>query len=152
MIVPAVCGAFLLAVLWFDLMFDVQALGGAGSVLPPEALASIAAYYRRVTTDAVPMPYLVGTVMLVGVVATAVRVAREPARRRMNALSFVLFASPVTLAFRIFPKARALGAEAAPIEVQSAMARAILHDHLLCLAAMAAFLVLELGRRPRAPR
>ena len=34
---------FLLAVLWFDLMFDVQALGGG--VLPEDKLASIADYY-----------------------------------------------------------------------------------------------------------
>ncbi len=39
---------FLLAVLWFDLMFDVQARG----TVTDDAIASISAYYRRVTTDA----------------------------------------------------------------------------------------------------
>ena len=44
---------FLLAVLWFDLMFDVQVLGGARDrELPEEMLASVAGYYRRVTTAA----------------------------------------------------------------------------------------------------
>ena len=38
---------FLLAVLWFDLMFDVQVRGAAPA---PGAVESIAAYYRRVTT------------------------------------------------------------------------------------------------------
>ena len=42
---------FLLAVLWFDLMFDVQTRRSAANVLPTEVLASISAYYRRVTTD-----------------------------------------------------------------------------------------------------
>ena len=56
--------AFLLAVLWFDLMFDVQVRGHAGGPLPPEVLASISAYYRRVTTEAWPMNRLVVLVML----------------------------------------------------------------------------------------
>src|SRR6185437_10944927 len=41
---------FLLAVLWFDLMFDVQVLRHRGrESLPEEVLASIGGYYRRVT-------------------------------------------------------------------------------------------------------
>jgi hypothetical protein len=47
--------AFLLAVFWFDLMFDVQTRKRVENPLPPEVLASISAYYRRVTTDAYPM-------------------------------------------------------------------------------------------------
>ena len=50
---------FLLAVLWFDLMFDVQVLRGQ----PDAAVASISAYYRRVTTDARPMNVLIGAAM-----------------------------------------------------------------------------------------
>ena len=45
------CG-FLLAVLWFDLMFDVQALRAPEGELPERSLASIAGYYARVTTAA----------------------------------------------------------------------------------------------------
>jgi hypothetical protein len=37
-------------VLSFDLMFDVQTRKHQG-VLPPEVLASISAYHRRVTTE-----------------------------------------------------------------------------------------------------
>jgi len=47
--------AFLLAVLWFDLMFDVQVRKHAGDPLPADVLASISAYYRRATTEAYPM-------------------------------------------------------------------------------------------------
>jgi hypothetical protein len=67
---------FLLAVLWFDLMFDVQALRGRERELPEEVLASIAGYYRRVTTTARPMDRLIALVMLAtlaGIVAELVR-------------------------------------------------------------------------------
>jgi len=146
--VPAVCGAFLLAVLWFDLMFDVQALGAPPGVLPEEVLASIAAYYRRVTTDAAPMGHLVAAVMVVGLVATGARIVRDPAGRPVNALSFLLFAAPVLLALlRVVPNARALATRTEPAAAQSALARGILRDHLLCFASMAAFLALELATR-----
>jgi hypothetical protein len=46
---------FLLAVLWFDLMFDVQVLRAAPGALPEPVLASIAGYYARVTTAARPI-------------------------------------------------------------------------------------------------
>ena len=45
-------------------MFDVQARFHRGGELPEDALASIAGYYRRVTTTARPMSRLVGAVML----------------------------------------------------------------------------------------
>src|SRR6516164_10052610 len=60
---------FLLAVLWFDLMFDVQTRKSAADPLPPEVLASISAYYRRVTTEAYPMNRLVALVMLLTLMA-----------------------------------------------------------------------------------
>lgn len=56
---------FLLAVLWFDLMFDVQVRSHSGVVLPDEVLASISSYYRRVTTDAAPMNRFVAIGMIV---------------------------------------------------------------------------------------
>ena len=61
--------AFLLAVLWFDLMFDVQIHKRVENPLPPELLASISAYYRRVTTDAYPMNRLVALIMLLTLLA-----------------------------------------------------------------------------------
>jgi hypothetical protein len=42
-------------------MFDVQTRKHTGD-LPPEVLASISAYYRRVTTEAYPMNRLVALV------------------------------------------------------------------------------------------
>src|ERR1700693_70181 len=67
---------FLLAVLWFDLMFDVQTRGHAGDVLPPQVLASISAYYRRVTTAAYPMNRLVALVMLLTLAAICVEIVQ----------------------------------------------------------------------------
>jgi hypothetical protein len=67
---------FLLAVLWFDLMFDVQALFHRGRELPEDTLASIAGYYRRVTTTARPMNRLVAAVMLATVGAIVVQIVR----------------------------------------------------------------------------
>ena len=68
-----VCGGFLLAVLWMDLMFDVQALRhrADSGALPEEVLRSITAYYRRVTTQARPMGHLVGGVMALALGALA---------------------------------------------------------------------------------
>ena len=66
--------SFLLAVLWFDLMFDVQTRGHTGELLPREVLASISAYYRRVTTEAFPMNRLVSSVMVLTLVATCAEI------------------------------------------------------------------------------
>ena len=65
---------FLLAVLWFDLMFDVQTRKHTGNPLPPEVLASISAYYRRVTTEAYPMNRLVALVMVLTLVAIGAQI------------------------------------------------------------------------------
>src|SRR5215471_4283717 len=75
--VLAACGGFLLAVLWFDLMFDVQVLRHPEGPLPPLVLVSIASYYRRVTTDAVPMTHLVAVVMLVAVAGSLAEILRR---------------------------------------------------------------------------
>ena len=56
---------FLLCVLWFDLMFDVQAREYSDGEVPAPVRASIAAYYARVTTAARPMSHLIVLTMLV---------------------------------------------------------------------------------------
>jgi hypothetical protein len=57
-------GSFLIAVLWFDLMFLMQIRRHDGAVLPADVLSSIAAYYRRVTIQVTPMNRLVSVVMI----------------------------------------------------------------------------------------
>lgn len=140
-------GGFLVAVLWFDLMFDVQALRGPRSQPLPEAvLASIAAYYRRVTTDASPMGRLVGVGMLITIGAALVDLFRgsAPLVARLGSVALVIV--PVVLAARsVFPNAVRLGLRADPVEEQSRLARAIARDHLVCLASIAAFLAIQLA-------
>ena len=58
--------AFLICVLWFDLMFDTQVRGHDGEVVPETALASISGYYRGIAR-AWPMNRLVALVMLLTV-------------------------------------------------------------------------------------
>ena len=68
---------FLLAVLWFDLMFDVQVLGHPGREPPADVLESISAYYGRVTTAARPMNLLIGAVMAGTLAAILVQIATD---------------------------------------------------------------------------
>jgi hypothetical protein len=141
--VAAACGGFLLAVLWMDLMFDVRAARLVGGPGDAAILASIAAYYRRVTTDASPMNRLIAVVMVVTLIVSGLRVARAVTIGRVAAL--VLACVPIGLAaVRVLPNAVRLGAAADPLAVQADLARAILHDHLGCFAAMTAFTAIQL--------
>lgn len=144
----ALCGGFLLAVLWMDLIFDVQVLRHrrAGDELPEAVLASIAAYYRRVTTMARPMGHLVGTVMAVAVITLALQLARGEGPRWVALASLLLCGGPVLLAaLRVVPNAIRLGARSDPAPQQSALARSICRDHLVSLAGIAAFVALQLA-------
>jgi hypothetical protein len=133
---------FLVAVLWFDLMFDVQARVEPGE----EALASIAAYYARVTTAARPMNRLVAAVMIATLAAVVVQLARGNDPAWPAWVSLVLLAGAIGLAgAHTVPAAVRLGTRRGTPESQQALARSILRDHLLCLAAVAAVLVVQLG-------
>jgi hypothetical protein len=137
---------FLLAVLWFDLMFDVQVLGHRERDLPEEALSSIAAYYRRVTIAARPMNLLIGAVMAVTLGAIVAQIAGGDAPAWVGWASLALAGVAIALAaLHTFPAAVRLGARGDPVETQSRLARSICRDHLLCLAAIVAVLVLQLA-------
>ena len=81
---------FLLAVLWFDLMFDVQTRSSDANPLPSEILASISAYYRRVTTHAYPMNRLVALVMLLTLAVIVAEIIRGDYAWRIGWGSLVL--------------------------------------------------------------
>ncbi len=138
------CGGFLLAVLWMDLMFDVQVLRHRQAAgLPEDALASIAAYYRRVTTTARPMGHLVGAVMGILLVTLLVQLATGP--RAVALVALALAGPPIALAAaRVVPNAIRLGSRVDPPPRQSELARAICRDHLYCFAGIAAFVLLQL--------
>jgi hypothetical protein len=145
-LILAACGGFLAAVLWMDLMFDVQVLGHRTPELPEPVLGSIAAYYRRVTTTARPMGHLIAIVMLVALVTLGIQIAGDPTRRGSAIASLLLVGSPIALAgVRVVPNAVRLGGRADPVLQQSALARSICRDHLLCLAGVLAFVGLQLA-------
>ena len=137
---------FLLAVLWFDLIFDVQVRGHDGEALPEPVLASIATYYARVTTTSRPMNLLIAAVMLATVAATVVEAARGDDPGWAAWLSVRLEAFAVGLArVRTVPNAVCLGGRRDPADRQSALARAVLGDHVACFAAILGLLVLQLA-------
>jgi hypothetical protein len=141
----AACGGFLLAVLWMDLMFDVQVLRHRGAALPEPVLDSIAAYYRRVTTEAAPLGHLVGVVMLAAVATAVAFLGRGEEPRWAGWLSLALCVPPIVLAqTRIFPAAARLGSGTGSAEECSGLARSICRAHLACLAAIGAFTALQL--------
>jgi hypothetical protein len=145
-------GGFLLAILWMDLMFDVQVLRHRGrpGPLPEEVLGSIAGYYRRVTTRARPMSHAVGAAMAITVLGAAAELLRGAMPRSLALAALLLCAAPAALALRrVLPNAIRLGARTDPPEGQSALARAICRDHLLCLAAILLFLGLQLVQAAR---
>jgi hypothetical protein len=144
-LVLAAGAGFLIAVLWFDLMFDVQ----ARRLDEPDGdarLASIADYYRRVTIEAYPANRLVATVMLVVLGGTLVQLATGAGGRGRALLALVCAGSAIGLAAaRVVPNAMRLGTRRDPPAVQRDLARGIWRDHLLCLGMMLEFLVLQLA-------
>jgi hypothetical protein len=137
---------FLLAVLWFDLMFDVQVLAHPRGDVPERALASISGYYRRVTTAARPMNRLIAAVMLATIAAIALQIARGDDPRWVGWVSLALTLAAVSIAAaHTVPSAVRLGGRADRVDVQSRLARSICRDHLVCLAAIAAVVGVQLG-------
>jgi hypothetical protein len=137
---------FLLAVLWFDLIFDVQTLKHTDEVLPPEVLASISAYYRRVTTEAWPMNRLVALMMLVVLGAIIAEIFADEISPWITwgSLALALFGFAVTR-LRTLPNAIRLGQAADPPEVQSQLARSIFRDHAYGFARTLVLLALQLA-------
>lgn len=137
---------FLLAVLWFDLMFDVQAARpGAGS-LSRDVAASISGYYRRVTTTARPMNWLVAAVMLVTLAALSAEIWIRSEPRWAAWVSLGLAAIGVGLAaVRTVNNAARLGGATDDLPTQSELARSILRDHVTCALAVGAALVMQLA-------
>src|SRR5947207_1747112 len=115
-------------------MFDAQARHGRAADLPEDALASIAGYYRRVTTDSRPMNLLVGAAMpgLLGGLLAQLAADDPPDWTALASLALGGGAIAVAVG-HTFRAARRLGARRDSTAVQSAIARSILRDHLLCL-------------------
>jgi len=140
--------SFLLAVLWFDLMFDVQTRKSAANPLPSEVLASISAYYRRVTTEAYPMNRLVALVMLLTLAVIVTEIVRGTYAWWIAWGSLLLAGSGfVPTMMRTVPNARRLGTAADTPEEQTRLARAVYRDHVFSFARMSVVLILQLIAR-----
>jgi hypothetical protein len=136
------CSSFLLAVLWMDLIFDVQVLRHRIDV-PEPVLDSIAAYYRRATTTSRPMSRLIVLVMLILLGALGFQAVRGHEPGWLLTTSAILAAVPILLALtRTVPSAVRLGRRTDDAREQSRLARAICRDHVVCASSMLAFLVL----------
>ena len=137
------CSGFLLAVLWMDLIFDVQVLRNRDADLSEPVLASIAAYYHRATTTSRPMSRLIVLVMLILLGALGFQAARGHDPGWLLVASAILAAVPMFLALtHTVPAAVRLGQRTDRAPEQSRLARSICRDHLVCAASMLAFLVL----------
>ena len=134
---------FLLAVLWFDLMFDVQVRPHRSERdLPDAVLASIAGYYRRVTTDARPMNQLVALAMFATIGSLIGEVAGSPSHRVAGGVALAFALSAISIAgARTVRNAVRLGSRADLTAKQSALARSIYRDHCACLLLVAAALI-----------
>ena len=144
---PFICAGagFLLAVLWFDLMFDVQ-IARARTGQPEEALASIAGYYRRVTTAARPMNRLVAAVMLGTLASIVIQIVRGEHPRWVGWVALPLAGAAILLAgIRTVPHAVRLGARTDSLAMQQELARSIYRDHRVCISAIFALLAIELA-------
>jgi hypothetical protein len=145
-VIEAAGSGFLIAVLWMDLIFDVQVLRYRGSAeLPEPVLASIAGYYGRATATSRPMSLLIAAVMAILLSALTVHAFNGAGPVWLTAVFAGLAGGPVLLALlRTVPNAVALGSRRDSLTGQTRLARSVCHDHLLCLAAMSAFLALWL--------
>lgn len=135
---------FLLAVLWFDLMFDVQTRGHSGEVLPLDVLASISGYYGHVTTAAYPMNRLVSTVMLLTILAVCIEIYQDRTPRWVSWGTLLLMCVSVyfTLTGTV-PNAVRLGSGIDTPAVQSELARSIYADHVMAFARVLVLLGLQ---------
>jgi hypothetical protein len=145
-VLVAASAGFLLAVLWMDLIFDVQVLRHPGpEPLPEPVLASVAAYYHRATTTAHPMGMLVGAMMALLVASLGAQLVRGEGPRWAAGASLLLCLPPIALALAsIVPSAIRLGRRRDAAHVQSALARSICRSHLACLAAIVSLLAVQL--------
>lgn len=135
---------FLLSVLWFDLMFDVQVRGHDGD-LPADVLASISTYYRRVTTDARPMNRLVSVAMLATVGGIAAELVGDSVELWVGLVSLALALPPIALAgATIFPAAVSLGQQKGDVAERSRQARLIHRTHWYCWCSIAALIGVQL--------
>ena len=140
--------AFLFSVLWVDLMFDMQGRRAAADPLPPDVLASLSTYYRRVTVDGAPMMYLPVVVMPLTIAAIVVEIVRAEGPSWVGWVSLVLAVGAAgTTLFLAVPRGQRIGRALEPPEVLSALARRVFLFHSLGAASWIVVIGLQLSVR-----
>ena len=136
---------FLLAVLWFDLMFDVQAWKFTTDQVPDNIRESIATYYARVTTSARPMNLAVAIMMLVTLVSEVVTMIEAQISLWRSLVTIILTIGAITLASsHTVPTAKRIGARIDDEEQHSLLIRSVLRDHRVCFVTIFVVLLLQL--------
>ncbi|MBP7702082.1 MAG: hypothetical protein KA098_05725 [Phenylobacterium sp.] len=142
--VIAAGAGFLAAVLWIDLTFDVQVQRRGTDRAPDEVLASIAPYYRRVTTGAWPMNWLTPSVLALTLAAILVQAVERVQPIWVSGASLGLAGVAIGLGlWRTWRNAVRLGQAVDTPEVQTKLAVDVYRDHLISLAAMLALVGLQ---------
>ncbi len=143
--ISAICSGFLLAVLWFDMMFDVQVRETKSGDVPADALASISTYYARVTKGANPMNRLVLVMMVASVLAHGAVIFVGGIPLWKSVTPFVLMVGAVGLAVtHTVGNAERLGRQTADATELSSLARSVFRDHKVCFVAISTGLVISL--------
>jgi hypothetical protein len=146
------CSGFLLAILWMDLIFDVQIWKhrGAADELPEPVLASIANYYHRATTTSRPMSRLIALVMVILLGALIFQALNGHYPGWLLLASAGLAGVPVLLALtHTVPFAVRLGKRTDSASQQTRLARSVFRDHLVCAACMLTLLIIWLTQTLR---
>src|SRR5438105_3889783 len=127
-------------------MFDVQVAHRDPRDVSEHEVASIASYYRRVTTTARPMNRLVAAVMVATLGSIIAEIARADRPHWLGWISLLLAGAAILLAgARTVPSAVRLGSRTDSAERQAKLARSILFDHLLCATAILTLLIIQLA-------
>ncbi len=146
--VVAAGAAFLFAVLWFDLMFDVQVRRHPSGTLPPEILSATSSYYRRVTVEGAPMMYLPVAVMVLVLAAIVIELVKAAVTPWVGWASLVLAAwAEVSVAFVAVPRAQRIGRAQEPAETLSDLARTVFRLHAIAAACWVVVIALQLCTR-----
>lgn len=140
-------GGFLLAVLWFDLKFDILALEAlrTGGAVSEDALSIIRTYYKQaLATESGGFPLII-SMMAIANLGALLQLRDQAVSLWVRVLAMGLVFPPVSLAgIRVVPNARVLGEGQISLAEQSDLAILILQDHLYCIVSICAFLALQL--------
>jgi hypothetical protein len=137
--------ALLLAVVWWDMIFDSQVLRHPTGTLPPDVLATTSSYYRRCTVDGGPMMYLPVVVMVLVLIGIVLELVRSTIAPWVGWASLILAAwGVVSVAFIAVPRAQRIGRAQESPDILSGLARIVFKLHAAAAVCWIVVIVLQL--------